>query len=248
MRAFVKAGRQRPNTEVQISSAQRKGSALLGVDMPVGMRLVLAPILLLALLVPKLHSQNVKISPSGIYFGNELIKTSSAPKTITITNSQPLTLSIRGIAALGNFTQTNTCIPAGATSGQLAARASCTISATFTPASTGNKTGLITVIDDAAGSPQKINLHGTGVGPASFSATTFAFGNQRISTTSAAKAVTAVNNQAVVLKISSITTTGTFGQTNNCPAALKPNTSCVINLTLYSGKPRITERFSKDGG
>ena len=52
--------------------------------------------------------------------------------------------------------QTNNC-PAS-----LAAEGSCTIAVTFNPAAKGNLTAAVTIKDNAAGSPQEVNLTGTG--------------------------------------------------------------------------------------
>jgi hypothetical protein len=86
---------------------------------------------------------------------------------ITLKNNGNVTLNIMSIASSGDFAETNTC---GAT---LAATMSCSINVTFTPTTTGARSGAITVTDDANGSPQSLPLTGTGTdftitAPASF--------------------------------------------------------------------------------
>jgi hypothetical protein len=44
----------------------------------------------------------------------------------------------------------------------VAAGAACSISVRFHPTGTGTRTGAITITDDAAGSPHKVALSGTG--------------------------------------------------------------------------------------
>ena len=56
----------------------------------------------------------------------------------------------------GNFSQTNNC------GTSIAAKASCTIAVTFTPTATGIRTAALYIRDDGGGSPQKVNLTGTG--------------------------------------------------------------------------------------
>jgi probable HAF family extracellular repeat protein len=63
-----------------------------------------------------------------------------------------------------------------------------------------------------------------------------AFGNQPISTTSAAKPVTVTNTSAKVVAIASITLNGTnagqFASTNNCPKSLAGYATCTIKVTF----------------
>jgi hypothetical protein len=69
-------------------------------------------------------------------------------------------LSITKIALAGNdhadFWQGNNC-PAS-----LAARAGCTITATFGPKKTGVRLAVIPITDGGGGSPQSVELAGTG--------------------------------------------------------------------------------------
>jgi hypothetical protein len=76
--------------------------------------------------------------------------------SVTLKNAGNLALNISSISITGDFSQTNTCgasVPAGMT---------CTIAVTFKPTATGNRTGTLSVTDDANGSPQAISLTGTG--------------------------------------------------------------------------------------
>ncbi len=97
------------------------------------------------------------LSASSIAFSPQFIGTTSAASSVTLTNTGAATLTIASIAASGTgFSQTNTC---GLT---LAVGASCTVSATFTPAAASAYTGAITLTDSAANSPQTIALSGMG--------------------------------------------------------------------------------------
>jgi len=55
-----------------------------------------------------------------------------------------------------DFAETNTC------GSLLAAGATCTISVTFSPQSTGTRKAYVAVTDDGGGSPQTLKLDGTG--------------------------------------------------------------------------------------
>lgn len=105
----------------------------------------------------------VTLTPSSLAFGLQKVGTTSAPQTVTLTNSggAPLTISnvaITGVNA-GEFAQTSNCPVAPAT---LAASATCAISVTFTPGAVGSRSASVTVSDDAAGSPHTVPLTGSG--------------------------------------------------------------------------------------
>lgn len=170
-----------------------------------------------------------KLTPKTLHFGTQLAGTDGQPQTVTLTNTGNETLNITGIAATPPFSQqSSTC---GST---LAAKANCTIFVTFDPSSKGAQTGTVSVADDAPGSPQIVNLMGTGtvveLSPASLS-----FGSQTVNTTSAAQTVTLTNTGSTALKVTigiGGTDPGDFGQTNNCGTGLKAGASCTINATF----------------
>jgi len=83
--------------------------------------------------------------------------TTSAAQPVMVTNTAMASLAISGIAASGDFAESNNCgasLPAGS---------NCTISVTFTPTTTGTRSGTLSISDNAAGSPQSVALSGTGV-------------------------------------------------------------------------------------
>ena len=84
----------------------------------------------------------------------QLLGTTSSPMVMTLTNTGDGDLAISNVTVSGDFAQTNTC---GST---LAPSASCTFSVTFTPTATGDRTGFLT-INDNAGGPHQVNLIGT---------------------------------------------------------------------------------------
>src|SRR5207245_3819862 len=91
----------------------------------------------------------------------------------------------------------------------------------------GARSGTLSVTDNATGSPQTVNLAGTGTVPAvGLSPASVPFGNQQVSTSSAAQGVTLTNTGSAPLSITGIAITGAnsgdFGQTNTCP--LSPST------------------------
>ena len=99
-------------------------------------------------------------SSSSLSFGNVAVGTSSSTQYISLSNNGFARLGISSITASGDFSSTSTCttnllfLDVGST---------CEISVVFTPTTTGQRTGTITVTDDAPDSPQVISLSGTGV-------------------------------------------------------------------------------------
>src|SRR5207237_9701630 len=62
---------------------------------------------------------------------------------------------------------------------------------TFTPTVSGARTGTLSVVDNAGGSPQTVALTGSGTAPgAGFAPTSLGFGNQLLSTASTPMTVT----------------------------------------------------------
>jgi hypothetical protein len=96
------------------------------------------------------------LSTTAVSFGSQLVGTSSAAQTVTLTNTGDPELEITGISVSGEFVPSSTCGSMVPVSG------SCTINITFTPAATGNRTGTLTINDNAPGSPHTVALSGTG--------------------------------------------------------------------------------------
>jgi FG-GAP-like repeat/Abnormal spindle-like microcephaly-assoc'd, ASPM-SPD-2-Hydin len=103
----------------------------------------------------------VKFSPTKLSFAPQSVGTSSAPQSIEVTNTGKSILSFTGLVYVGgtdynDFSQKNDC------RGTLKAGASCTVTVTFIPLKTGTRTANVTVPDSGGGSPQTVQLSGTG--------------------------------------------------------------------------------------
>jgi phospholipase C len=146
-------------------------------------------------------------------------------KTVTsklnFINRSAGTLTISGITASGDVSQTNTC-PA-----TLARGATCALTLAFNPTATGARTGTITVTDNDPSSPQVVHLTGTGTSifitaPKQFPRVVVgAFSSQTYTMT---------NFGAASLSISSISTRGDYSDTTTCKATLAPSASCKITV------------------
>jgi hypothetical protein len=106
----------------------------------------------------------VAISPSGLTFASESQGTTSPAQSVMLTNSGEAAVSIAAISVggsnPGDFQQTNNC------GSSVLAGGNCSISVTFTPTATGSRSASLSVSDNVTGSPQLVNLAGTGAPPA----------------------------------------------------------------------------------
>jgi hypothetical protein len=103
----------------------------------------------------------VSLSPvGGLSFGAVGLGLSGTAQTITLTNNGGVTLAVTSIAASGDFAL----LAGGNTCGvSVSPGAVCTVQVVFTPTATGMRTGTVTFSDNAASSPQIMQLTGTGV-------------------------------------------------------------------------------------
>src|SRR5438552_14806970 len=114
----------------------------------------------------------VVLAPTSLDFGNQLLATTSAPMTVTLTNTGAAALTINSFAPSGDFAATSTGASACPTSpATLAAGGTCTINVTFTPTASGARTGTLSLTDNAGGSPQIMTLSGNGTAAPDFGLT-----------------------------------------------------------------------------
>ena len=98
---------------------------------------------------------SVSLSPTALTFASQVITTTSAAQTITLTNRGTAPLTLSSIKVSGDFSQTNTC------GTSLPVSSSCSISVVFTPTAAGTRPGALSFTDNAAASPQQVSLSGT---------------------------------------------------------------------------------------
>jgi hypothetical protein len=91
-----------------------------------------------------------------LVFKKQNVGTTSAPQTVTLTNTGKTALKISAMKASSQFGVTSNCGKG------ITARAKCTVSITFSPTSQGAKSGTVTINDSASSKPQVIELSGTG--------------------------------------------------------------------------------------
>lgn len=179
------------------------------------------------------------LSPASLTFSPQLVGSSSASQNVTLTNTGTVGLNLASLTVSGDFSETDAC------GTSLAVNASCTITVSFKPATTGSHTGMVTVNGkNSAGSgtasiTETVTLSVTGTAPvASLSTTTLDFGNQPLLEASGVHSVTLTNSCSAELTITSIglsgAAAGDFLMANGaaaCPSANVPaGASCEIML------------------
>lgn len=176
-------------------------------------------------------------SPTSLTFPDTPLRTSSAPQTVTLTNTGNETLSIFGFDTGSDFVQTNTCIPAGSSKGTLVVGGKCTVSVIFRPTSAGSLNiynVYISVRNNTANPYLYIQVYGNGIiaSGVTFCPGNVTFAGRTVGTTSAPQQVALSNTGSADLTVTKIAVTGDFAQTNDCASSLSARTACIINVTF----------------
>jgi len=184
---------------------------------------------------------SISVTGGPLAFGSQAVKTTSAAKMVTVTNQGTSSITIKKIA-LNETTDfaisANTCPASGS---KLAPKASCTISVTFTPATTGVKIGALQIGDSDPSSPQTVGMSGTGTSKVTLKPASVLFPPQAIGTTTPTAnemKVTLTNKTGATLTLGNpaVSISGPFNSvhastcTNGLPIAA--NGTCSIFLTF----------------
>jgi hypothetical protein len=179
-----------------------------------------------------LNTGVVSFSPTTpLVFPTQLVGTTSAPLSVTLTNTGSTTLTISSIRVNGPFQ-----LGSGTTCGSsVAPGGNCTLSAVFKPTAPGSKSGLLAVSDSASTKPQIIELQGVGT-VVSLSPAQLSFPPQKVGTKSTPKTVMVTNTSSTAITFSGAKITGTnfkdFSETNTCGSQIGPGASCTVSVTF----------------
>ncbi len=175
----------------------------------------------------------ISLDAASLVFNAQVAMTTSATKTVTLTNSGSAALVLSGLTLTGtaaaDFTRAGTCTPAST----LATGGSCTLDFTFTPAAIGARSATLTAASNASNGNAVLSLSGTGtavptpgvaLAPAAVN-----FGSQTIGVASPVSVVTLTNSGTAALAIGAVTATSPFGATHNCGSSLAAGASCTLS-------------------
>ncbi|HEV2385878.1 MAG TPA: choice-of-anchor D domain-containing protein [Candidatus Acidoferrales bacterium] len=105
------------------------------------------------------YAAQVQTTASTLGFGVQAVGTSSAPQTLTITNTGNFELDFTSISVQGEFSQTNNCgAPVNANGG------TCAVQVTFTPTASSQQSGTLTLASNAINGTVVLQLEG-GINP-----------------------------------------------------------------------------------
>ena len=103
----------------------------------------------------------VTLSPTKLTYAALPVGETSPPQTVTLTNNQGIALNITSVATTGDYA-----VASNGCTGTIPALGTCVVGVTFSPRTTGTRTGMLSFTDDAGNTPQKASLTGTGQPPA----------------------------------------------------------------------------------
>jgi len=188
------------------------------------------------------------LSPFGLTFGSQNVGITSGLQPVTLSNTGSAALTITSITTGSDFAQTNNC------AGSVAASGSCTINVTFTPTVPGPRKGMVTINDNAAGSPHIVIVTGVGMA-AGLAPSSLTFASQNVGTSSSLQMVTLSNAGSGVMHIWQMAITGAnasdFAKTTTCGSTLAAGTKCTISVTFTpsaGGTRSASLLVSNDGG
>jgi hypothetical protein len=185
----------------------------------------------------------VGFAPAGpIDFPDVAAGTSSAPISVTVTNSGGAPLHISSVTITGtnptDFAITsNTC-----TAAAIAASGTCSVGVAFAPSGTGKRLANLQFTDDASSSPQILALSGNGLASATPAVTVapsspIMLPSTTQGATSAPVVVTITNSGNAALNISAVTLTGVNAAdftlaSNTCNGTVAASATCTVSITF----------------
>ncbi len=207
----------------------------------------------------------ISFSPTSLSFSDQLVGTTSAAQSVTVSNPGDATLVITGLtfggANAGEFVfPANFVLPTSASPLSIPAKGSASIPVSFRPATMGPRSATLLVTDNAAGSPQPVALGGNGVpggtGPISVTPGSLTFADQMVGVASAPLLVTVTNTGTTPVNITLLGFTGTnnsdFSTTAVTPMTVPANGGTVtipVKFTPGGTGPRsATLTVTDDSG
>ncbi len=190
------------------------------------------------------NSRQISLPPQPVTFPAQALGSSSTQTaTVLSTGNEAVAISsvsVAGAAASDYVIVENQCPQAPAV---LAPGANCQVTLQFTPSAAGTRDAIFQVADNATGSPQNTAIYGFGGAPAPAANlwNSTPFPSSLVPLGSSVQAVYTMYSGSTPVAISQIAVTGPnaadFSQSNNCPASLPANSSCLIYVTF---QPTVT--------
>ncbi len=172
-------------------------------------------------------SPSVSLSTSALSFGSVRVGQASAVQQVLVANSGTAPLVVSSVQATGpGFSASHNC-------GTVAPGASCLVSVTLTPGSSGARTGELSVASNAASIVDIVELSGTGVEPVlGLSASTLALGSVAVGATSDPQTLLLTNDGSAPMALSAIEVldAAIYQASHNCPTVLAVGGTCLVSV------------------
>jgi hypothetical protein len=178
------------------------------------------------------YGTDVTVAPASLTFAAQRDGTTSAAKTVKLTNKGPTGLVMGSVGTTGAFV-----VSSNGCTGTVASLASCTIGVDFAPTLPGAQAGTLVINDSDGSSPQVVSLEGTAIG-VSLAPTALTFAARDAGTTSPARTATLHNYASAALSISSASIIGTNAAdfaivpASTCTGSLAATSICTYNITF----------------
>ena len=196
------------------------------------------------------------ITPGPLSFADQLAGTTSAPQTLTVTNSGAATLHLGTVALGGPGAASFALASDGCSGAALAPTETCTVDVTATPAGSGAQVATVAFPSDALTSPDATPVTVTGVAAAiAVDPGSLGFGGVPVLTDGPTQVVTVTNSGTAALHLGTLTLDGdqaaAFTLTSGlCSGAtLAPGAACSVAVSFRppsAGAAAATLRVPSD--
>jgi hypothetical protein len=191
-----------------------------------------------------LQAPSVYFNVGKVNFPPAPVGVEDAPQPVAVLNAGEAILTISDIRILGanaadfSLSGQGACIGVPISPGRVP---QCSFEVGFTPSLVGPETAVVSVSDNASGSPQILELRGAGQGPlAVVSPSSLDFGNQPQNTMSVQRTITVTNSGDQTLTITSVEQAGPdapqfqqqIGGTCQPIIDLPPTSSCTLRIVF----------------
>jgi hypothetical protein len=165
------------------------------------------------------------LSPDSLTFARQQLFTNSAAQQVVLANSGNAVLTLSSVTASGDFAAHAACRT-------IAPGKSCAIDVVFRPTARGERTGTLTIRDNATSRIQAAKLSGTGIGAdISFSAGQLVFSGVPVFVVSQPQTLTVSNHGESTLELK-YQVTGPFAATGTCGSTVAVGASCSLQVTF----------------
>jgi uncharacterized repeat protein (TIGR01451 family) len=181
-------------------------------------------------------ASQLRISKSTLDFGTVYLNNTYHELAVTITNVSTSTITVSGVTIVPGTADASAYRLVEYCKGQIKPKQVCVVAVDFLADAVGTLTATLNIADNAAGSPQQVNLTANVIDPvADLSPKPLMFGQHPVSSQTTLP-VQLTNGGQTDLTISNIAIAGAnagdFSQSNSCPSTLAPTASCTIEVTF----------------